>query len=191
MTDTYADTVKGRAGEITQNLGTIERAWKGITDEAKKSLDAIKNIGRDEGPAKRIAELTQSAAYARSVLKADPDDTDAKKKLAASEKELYQLQLMVFVGGQRTKAQEDQVRVQQEGIDAEQKLKAISDSNLTNAEKRNKLIKDYQRSVENLRKANPDSPLVQPDYVAKPSAPASARRVVPGQEPLPEQPSAR
>lgn len=167
LTDTYADTVKGRAGEITQNLGTIERAWKGITDEAKKSLDAIKNIGRDEGPAKRIAELTQSAAYARSVLKADPDDTDAQKKLAASEKELYQLQLMVFVGGQRTKAQEDQVRVQQEGIEAEQKLKAISDSNLTNAEKRNKLIKEYERSVENLRKANPDSPLVQPDYVAK------------------------
>lgn len=152
LTDTYADTVKGRAGEITQNLGTIERAWKGITDEARKSLDAIKNIGRDEGPAKRIAELTQSAAYARSALKADPDDTDAKKKLAASEKELYLLQLTVFTGEQRTKAQEDQVRTQKEGIDAEQRLKQISDSNLTNAQKRDKLTKDYLRDVETLKR---------------------------------------
>lgn len=167
LTDTYADTVKGRAGEITQNLGTIERAWKGITDEARKSLDAIKNIGRDEGPAKRIAELTQSAAYARSALKADPDDTDAKKKLAASEKELYLLQLTVFTGEQRTKAQEDQVRTQKEGIDAEQRLKQISDSNLTNAQKRDKLTKDYLRDVETLKKANPDDPKVQADYVAK------------------------
>lgn len=167
LTDTYADTVKGRAGEITQNLGTIERAWKGITDEAKKSLDAIKNIGRDEGPAKRIAELTQSAAYARSALKADPDDTDAKKKLAASEKELYLLQLTVFTGEQRTKTQEDQVRTQKEGIDAEQRLKQISDSNLTNAQKRDKLTKDYLRDVETLKKANPDDPKVQADYVAK------------------------
>ena len=167
LTDTYADTVKGRAGEITQNLGTIEKAWKGITDEAKKSLDAIKNIGRDEGPAKRIAELTQSAAFARSALKADPDDTDAKKKLAASEKELYLLQLTVFTGEQRTKTQEDQVRTQKEGIEAEQRLKQISDSNLTNAEKRDKLTKAYLRDVETLRKANPDDPKVQSDYVAK------------------------
>lgn len=167
LTDTYADTVKGRAGEITQNLGTIERAWKGITDEARKSLDAIKNIGRDEGPAKRIAELTQSAAYARSALKADPDDTDAKKKLAASEKELYLLQLTVFTGEQRTKTQEDQVRIQKEGIEAEQRLKQIGDSNLTNAEKRDKLTKAYLRDVETLRKANPNDPKVQADYVAK------------------------
>ena len=167
LTDTYAETVKGRSGEITQNLGTIEKAWKGITDEAKKSLDAIKNIGRDEGPAKRIAELTQSAAFARSALKADPDDTDAKKKLAASEKELYLLQLTVFTGEQRTKTQEDQVRTQKEGIDAEQRLKLISDSNLTNAEKRDKLTKAYLRDVETLKKANPDDPKVQADYVAK------------------------
>lgn len=167
LTDTYAETVKGRSGEITQNLGTIEKAWKGITDEAKKSLDAIKNIGRDEGPAKRIAELTQSVAFAQSALKADPDDTDAKKKLDASKQELYQLQLMVFAGEQRTKTQEDQVRIQKEGIDAEQRLKQLSDSNLTNAEKREKLTKAYLRDVETLRKANPDDPKVQADYVAK------------------------
>jgi lambda family phage tail tape measure protein len=167
LTDTYADTVKGRAGEITQNLGTIEKAWKNITDEAKKSLDAIKSIGRDEGTAKRIADLTQSAAFARSALKADPDDTDAKKKLAASEKELYVLQLTVFTGEQRTKNEEDQARIQKQAIDDGIKLKAINDSNLTAEEKRNKLIREYQQYVAGVREANPNDPSVQPDSVAR------------------------
>ncbi|WP_192560288.1 phage tail tape measure protein [Pseudomonas allokribbensis] len=167
LTDTYADTVKHRSTEITDNLGTIEKAWKGITDEAKKSLDALKNIGREAGPAKRIAELTQSVAYAQSAVNADPYDTDAAKKLADSKQELYQLQLMVFAGEQRVKVQEDEVRTQKEGIEAEQRLKQISDSNLTNAEKRDKLTKAYLRDVEVLRKANPNDPKVQADFVAK------------------------
>ncbi|MEV4909074.1 phage tail tape measure protein [Streptomyces albidoflavus] len=167
LTDSYADTVKSRSNEITESLGTIEKAWKGITDEAKKSLDALKNIGRDEGPAKRIAELKQSVAYAQSAVNAAPYDTDAAKKLADSKQELYQLQLMVYTSEQRVKVQEDEVRTQKEGIEAEQRLKQISDSNLTNAEKRDKLTKAYLRDVEVLRKANPDDPKVQADFVAK------------------------
>lgn len=81
LTDTYADTVQDRSKQITNNLGYVERAWKGITDEAKKSLDAIKNIGRDEGSAKRITDLTQKVAFAQSALNADPDDKDAKRSL--------------------------------------------------------------------------------------------------------------
>ncbi|UZE14805.1 phage tail tape measure protein [Pseudomonas sp. B21-053] len=167
LTDTYADTVKGRAGEITQNLGTIEKAWKNITDEAKKSLDAIKSIGRDEGPAKRIAELSQKVAYAQSAVNADPNDTDAAKKLSASKQELYQLQLMVFTGEQRTKNAEDQDRIQKQGIDDGIKLKAINDANLTAEEKRNKLIREYTQYVASVREATPNAPEVQPDAVAK------------------------
>ncbi|MFJ2480678.1 phage tail tape measure protein [Pseudomonas sp. NPDC087598] len=167
LTDTYADTVKNRSTEITDNLGTIEKAWKGITDEAKKSLDALKSIGREAGPVQRITELTQSVAYAQSAVNADPNDTDAAKKLADSKQELYQLQLMLFTGEQRVKAKEDEVRTQKEGVEAEQRLKQISDSNLTNAEKRDKLTKAYLRDVEVLRKANPDDPKVQANFVAK------------------------
>ncbi|KAF0865931.1 phage tail tape measure protein [Pseudomonas sp. LD120] len=167
LTDTYAETIKGRSTEITENLGTIEKAWKGITDEAKKSLDAIKNIGRDAGPATRIAELTQRVAYAQSAVNADPYDTDAAKKLADSRQELYQLQLMVFAGEQRAKTEEDQARIQKQAIDDGIKLKAINDSNLTNAEKRNKLIREYKQYVASVRAANPDDPMVQPEAVAK------------------------
>ncbi|MDC7818339.1 phage tail tape measure protein [Pseudomonas sp. BLCC-B112] len=167
LTDTYAETIKGRSTEITENLGTIEKAWKGVTDEAKKSLDAIKNIGRDAGPATRIAELTQRVAYAQSAVNADPYDTDAAKKLVDSRQELYQLQLMVFAGEQRTKTEEDQARIQKQAIDDGIKLKAINDSNLTNAEKRNKLIREYKQYVASVRAANPDDPMVQPEAVAK------------------------
>jgi len=167
LTDTYADTVKTRATEITNNLGYVERAWKGITEEAKKSLDALNNVGRQASTAQRITELSQKVAYAQSAVNADPTDTDAAAKLKSSKQELYQLQLLSFVDQQRATAQQEQAEAQQKGIEAELKLKAINDANLSNAEKRDKLIKDYKRTVEELRKANPDSPLVKDDYVAK------------------------
>lgn len=167
LTDSYAETVQGRSKEITDNLGTIQKAWKGITDEAKKSIDAINNIGREASTAQRVSELNQKIAYAQSAVNADPDDLDNVKKLKDSKDELYNLQLSVFVQNEKTKSQEEQGRIQKEGIAAEIRLKQISDQNLTNAEKRDKYSKAYLRDVETLKKANPDDPKVQADYVAK------------------------
>ncbi|WP_454869428.1 hypothetical protein [Pseudomonas gorinensis] len=75
-------------------------------------------------------------------------------------KDLTYLELLIEAEKSRTKYIGDD-QVQQEGIDASIKLKAISDSNLSNEEKRNKLVKEYLRDVEKLRAANPDDPLVQ------------------------------
>ncbi|MPR00681.1 phage tail tape measure protein [Pseudomonas sp. MAFF 212408] len=167
LTDTYADTVKSRSTEITDNLGFIEKAWKGITDEAKKSLDAIKNIGRDEGPAKRITELTQSVAYAESALKANPSDTDVKKKLAASKQELE------FLVGQRdtqdaiNKAQalyqgkQDKAQESQRAFDAREK------SFRTNKQKRDAELKELDRELQSFRDADPNDPRLAQDRVNK------------------------
>ncbi|EJM09737.1 phage tail tape measure protein, lambda family [Pseudomonas sp. GM18] len=167
LTDSYADAVKGRAGEIIQNLGLVERAWLAIRGETAKTLDALKNVGRDQDDLLRITEITQKLAYLQSTLGTGYEDGDAKQRMEALQDELNLLQDKQMAQKDNAKFDSDQARIQQEGIEAERKLKVISDSNLTNAEKRNKLIKEYQRSVDDLRKANPDSPLVKPDYVAK------------------------
>ncbi|MEO8641841.1 phage tail tape measure protein [Pseudomonas sp.] len=167
LTDTYAETVKGRSGEITQNLGPIEKAWKGITDEAKKSLDAIKNIGREQGDQSRITEISQKIAYLQSTVGTGYEDGDTKARLTALKDELNLLQDKKAAQEDEVKRSSNSARIQKEGIDAEQRLKQISDSTLTNAEKRNKLIKDYLRDVEKLRLANPADPKVQPDFVAR------------------------
>ncbi|NNA99215.1 phage tail tape measure protein [Pseudomonas gessardii] len=167
LTDTYADTVKSRSTEITDNLGFIEKAWKGITDEAKKSLDAIKNIGRDQGDAVRVTELNQKIAYLESTVGTGFEDGDAKARLTALKDELSLLQDKKAAQEDEEKRKSDDDRTQKEGIEAEQRLKQISDSMLSNAEKRDKLTKAYLRDVEVLKKANPDDPKVQADYVAK------------------------
>ncbi|MGQ7862592.1 phage tail tape measure protein [Pseudomonas sp. 32A] len=167
LTDTYADTVKSRSTEITDNLGFIEKAWKGITDEAKKSLDAIKNIGRDQGDAVRVTELNQKIAYLESTVGTGFEDGDAKARLTALKDELSLLQDKKAAQEDEEKRKSDDAKTQKEGIEAEQRLKQLSDSMLSNAEKRDKLTKAYLRDVEVLKKANPDDPKVQADYVAK------------------------
>ena len=162
LTDTYADTVQDRSKQITNNLGYVERAWKGITDEAKKSLDAIKNIGRDEGPAKRITELTQKVAFAESALKADPDDKDAKKKLAESKLELDFLVKQRDTQDAISKAQALYQETQDKGQDAQRKFDTRAKSTRSNKDKRKDELDDLQKEIEDIRRANPnDSRLSQ------------------------------
>ncbi|CAH0237186.1 hypothetical protein SRABI130_02897 [Pseudomonas sp. Bi130] len=167
LSDTYADTIQSRSGQIISNLSLWEKAWKGVASETQKTLDAFKDIGRAEESAKRIVELTQSVAFARSALAADPDDTDAKKKLQNSQQELEFLTKQRDTQAAIASAAGLYQQTQDKAQDAQRRVKALSDSNLTNEEKRNKLIKEYLRDVEAIRKATPNDPSVQADVVTK------------------------
>lgn len=167
LTDTYASTINTRTGEITQNLGLIERAWKGIKSEAAEALDATLNVGRAltlEQQAADIRQRLQSSQGRGGRAAAMGIDTRSTEQ---DKKDLTYLELLIEAEKSRTKYIGDRNQVQQEGIDASIKLKALSDSNLSNEEKRNKLVKEYLRDVEKLRAANPDDPLVQAGVVAK------------------------
>ncbi|WLG49106.1 phage tail tape measure protein [Pseudomonas sp. FP1742] len=167
LTDTYASTINSRTGEITQNLGLIESAWKGIKSAALGALDATLNIGRTQTLEQQAEEIRQRLKSNQGrggramALGLDTRNTEQDKK------DLDYLELQIEAEKSRTKFIGDRVQVQQEGIEAAGKLKALSDANLSNEEKRNKLIKEYQRDVEKLRAANPDDPLVQAAVVAK------------------------
>lgn len=167
LTDTYVDTIKSRSTEVTENLSLWERGWKSLKGEISATADAVKDIGREQALASRITEAQQRVAAAQSMVNGDPSDIDAQEKLKNSRLELEFLTQQKSTQDAIAKAQGLNAQIQREGIDASQRLKAISDSNLTNEEKRNKLIKEYKRDVEVLRKANPNDPLVQPDVVEK------------------------
>ncbi|WP_440090344.1 phage tail tape measure protein [Pseudomonas fragariae (ex Marin et al. 2024)] len=167
LTDAYADAINDRSGDITKNLGLWERGWKAVGDSAKATLDSVKNIGREQDDAQKIVALQQQAAYAQSLVNYDPTDTDAAQRLSTVKQELAFLTQQRETQSAIAAAKGNEAQLQKEGIAAEQRLKLISDSNLTNAEKRDKLTKAYLRDVEVLKKANPDDPKVQADYVAK------------------------
>ncbi len=62
--EAYADAILQRAPRITENLGLIEKAWRGIKNIAREAWDAILDVGRADTPdqvlgatKQRIAEL--------------------------------------------------------------------------------------------------------------------------------------
>ncbi|NMZ56428.1 phage tail tape measure protein [Pseudomonas lundensis] len=158
LTDTYADTVNSRSSQITENLGYIERAWKGITDEAKKSLDAINNIGRQTAPSQRITELTQQVAYGRSAVKADPDDTDAAKKLAFAEKELATLTKLRDTQDKEAKEQALAQAIQDKALNSQIAFDVREKSFRTNKQKRDDELKKLDQELASFRAADPNDP---------------------------------
>lgn len=173
LTDTYASTVQERAGQITQNLGLIEKGWKGIKDAAAGALDATLNVGREETLEQQIAALQKKLADSNSYSQAPVIGSDNPSLIGAGStedsdrKQLAFLELQRDADNARLKFLGDEKVIQQEGIAAAGRIKTLSDANLTALEKRNKLQKDYLLDVEKLRKSNPDSPDVTPAAVAK------------------------
>jgi phage-related minor tail protein len=55
----YADAVIQRAGELDANLGTIERAWRTVTNAAKGAWDAMLGVGRQQTPDEAMAGIRQ------------------------------------------------------------------------------------------------------------------------------------
>lgn len=170
LTKTYADTIQERSGQVTQNLGLWEKAWKGVKDSASGALDSILDVGRVQSIDAQIANLEKIVGNRKDSFLTSlfPDDLGASSSSTKFiEQQLLDLKKQKVALADNAAIEADRAKVQKEGIEAEQRLKQLSDSNLTNAEKRDKLTKAYLRDVEVLKKANPDDPKVQADYVAK------------------------
>lgn len=81
---TYADAMSGRADAVVANLGTIERAWKGIIDTSKRAWDAMLGVGRQATLADQIAEQKKAVEAIRAGDEIGNIDV-AQKRLAALE----------------------------------------------------------------------------------------------------------
>ncbi|KTC10302.1 phage tail protein [Pseudomonas marginalis ICMP 9505] len=165
LTKAYADTVQDRSKQVTDNLGLWQKAWKGVKDAAAGALDGLNGLGRTE----RLGEKLEQAQDQLALMTANGRNAEVEDPFRYKDvtSRISFLQLQIEAEKSKTGYLGEQARIQKEGIAAEQRLKQISDSTLSNAEKRDKLTKAYLRDVEVLKKANPDDPKVQADYVAK------------------------
>lgn len=158
LTDTYVDTIKNRSGEVTANLSIWERGWKRLKGEIALTVDAVKNVGRDEVLAKQITLAQQRVAFAQDALKGNPSDTDAKKKLDESNAQLALLTKQRDTQESLARAQGEQSKRQRDAISAMERVDALTKSSLSNEQKRNKELADYQKDLAKIRAANPDDP---------------------------------
>lgn len=73
----YSKAQAQQARELREDLGTLERAWLGLRDAAKKAWDAILNVGRPEDRLaaidRQIAEL--EALFSNPALGIDPENS--------------------------------------------------------------------------------------------------------------------
>lgn len=60
--EAYADAIANRVPKITENLGLIERAWRGIVNTAKEAGDALLSIGRTDTNTSKLDELQKKLA---------------------------------------------------------------------------------------------------------------------------------
>lgn len=80
----YADAMSGRADAVVANLGSIERAWKGIIDTSKRAWDAMLGVGRQATLADQIAEQKKVIEGLRDGSEVGNIDI-AQKRLATLE----------------------------------------------------------------------------------------------------------
>ncbi|MGE8328902.1 phage tail tape measure protein [Pseudomonas urmiensis] len=157
LTDTYVDTIKNRSKEVTENLSLWERGWKAVASGAKGAWDAVADIGREDTLEQRIADLTENLS---------------KRRAQGWTTEPYELQLNALIQQRDTqqqiaKARELEVRQQQAAIVAIGKIDALEKSARTNAEKRADALKEYTKSLEAIRRVNPDDERLKPENIAR------------------------
>ncbi|KTB90849.1 phage tail protein [Pseudomonas syringae ICMP 11293] len=159
LTDTYAKTIEDRAGQISLNLGIIEKGWKGIKDAAKGALDATLGIGRQETLADQISALETKLANPGSyasipVIGADnPDMMEVGSTKSQDEERLRVLKLYNQEQVLTTKLTGERQRAQEASILSQDKLNASLKATDSNQKK----LKDRLKEIDDLAKKSSEA----------------------------------
>ena len=96
-----AEASKDTATRMIEQAGYIEQAWTGVKKVVSETWDALKGLGRDDTTGDRMLQLAKRKAELESTIKLNKAVTmtkdgfglgDTKEKLAATDKEIKQLQ---------------------------------------------------------------------------------------------------
>ncbi|WP_142966265.1 phage tail tape measure protein [Klebsiella aerogenes] len=152
-TETYAETMKQRANQIQENLGTLESAWKWLGDTAKGAWDKMLDVGREKGLTDRIAELQQKIRWIDNGSGNKSYAEANKGRRQALQQELNLLQSAQTAQNDVNEARAAAQRQQDEAVKSQEYINALSDSTLTNAQKRTKEQEKLTRALEKTRAA--------------------------------------
>ncbi len=169
LTDTYADTISTRSKEITENLGYIERAWRGVWSMTKNAGDAVAEFGRSQGIAGQLSDAQRELA---EIDKRMQNPIAASSKRNQDEREIAQSRVNALQDQLRTqqsidKAQENYRKRQRDSVAAMYEVDALEKSAWTNAEKRADALQRYERALEKIRNTDPNDSRLDPKAVAR------------------------
>ena len=170
LTDTYAQTIDTRSKEIVENLGWIEKAWRGVWGMTKSAGDAALNFGWTQGIADQLTAA--QADLAELEKRAGENKIVAASAQLKSERELLQSRITALGDQLKTQqaidqAQENYRKRQRDSIIAMHEVDTLEKSAWTNAEKRADALQKYDRALEKIRKTDPNDARLKPETIAR------------------------
>lgn len=127
-----------RANDIHQNLGILERAWDSLAKTAKGAWDAMLDIGREQTGTERISQIRKELDW---IDKAAGGKLFFGGRKAELEDELNNLQSQITTEGVLTEIISSHDKAEQQRIKTQQEAERVNQQYLSNADKRNKAIK--------------------------------------------------
>ncbi|OUE89988.1 prothage tail length tape measure [Klebsiella aerogenes] len=143
-TDAYANTMQQRANDIHQNLGLLESAWDSLGKAAKGAWDAMLNIGREQTLQVKLSTLNENIAEAQKG-QADGgfwNGLNARfSNLPEMLKQRDAIQSQITAEDTLNDILSDHDKAEQKRIKTHQEADRVNLQYLSNADKRNKAIK--------------------------------------------------
>ena len=136
--EAYADAVESRTADVEENLGTLQRAWRGVVGAAKAAWDAMLDIGRAETGREKFNALQEELAELQNPSNAASyahlQGADRQRRIDAIREEMRELS-NARIEEQKRLNREQQTRMAEEAsMDLDREAARFA----TNAEKRNR-----------------------------------------------------
>ncbi|MGY3014651.1 lambda family phage tail tape measure protein [Pseudomonas sp. TE6283] len=170
LTDSYAQTIDTRSKEIVENLGWIEKAWRGVWGMTKSAGDAALNFGRSQGLEEQLANAKSELATIDRMFAANPiaaagKENQGRRDLIVSTVQTLEEQLKTQAAIDQ--AQENYRKRQRDSIIAMHEVDTLEKSAWTNVEKRADALQKYDRALEKIRKTDPNDARLKPETIAR------------------------
>ncbi|HEM8037708.1 TPA: phage tail length tape measure family protein [Klebsiella aerogenes] len=143
-TDAYANTMQQRANDIYQNLGLLESAWDSLGKAAKGAWDAMLNIGREQTLQDKLSTLNENIAEAQKGQAEGGFWNGLNARFSNLPEMLKQrdaIQSQITAEDTLNDILSDHDKAEQKRIKTQQEADRVNLQYLSNADKRNKAIK--------------------------------------------------
>lgn len=167
--EAYADAMESRADKLTENLGYVERAWRGVTGAAKGAWDAMLDIGRSESPMEKITELQDKLATAQANYDASRSTSAKRANQEIIDSLRTELNALVSKESALQKTADAEAKSAAANRAAISAIKAVTDAQdkgLTKQQQMTKALEEYRRQLDAIRSADPNSKLLSTDAIA-------------------------
>jgi phage-related minor tail protein len=151
----YASAVQQASATVETNLGTLERAWRGVGDAAKKAWDWMLGIGRKDTLQQKLDAVTAKIEKARRPF--DPSafggNAEERAQLPQLLQEQAALQEQIRLMQRGAEARAEAVETEDAATKARKDNAKWTEAAASKQERLNKLLQDYRRNNERIRAA--------------------------------------